>query len=119
MEGILRSLGMETILGRFQAQRMELHTTLAACDQELVRLGVSTIGDRIRLRDTCKRKVEEDTPSTSQVSGAREERLSIFNPRRHNNRCKCKNLYAFILASQVTIHTRFALYVFLYWHKTV
>ena len=59
MEGILRSLGMETILGRFQAQRMDPQATLAAFYQELVRLGVSTIGDRIRLRDACKSKVEK------------------------------------------------------------
>ena len=90
MEEILRSLGMETILGRFQAQRMEPQTTLAASDQELIRLGVSTIGERIRLRDACKRKVDECTTSTSQASAAREERLSIFNPRRHNNRTQAR-----------------------------
>ena len=72
MEEILRSLGMETILGRFQAQRMEPQTVLAASDQELIRLGVSTIGERIRVRDACKRKVDENTASTSQASAARE-----------------------------------------------
>ena len=93
MDEILRSLGMETVLGRFQAQCMEPETTMAASDQELVRLGMSTIGDRIRLRDACKRKIEEpSTASTSsassarQVSAARQERLAIFNPRRHNSR---------------------------------
>ena len=90
MEEILRSLGMETILGRFQTQRMEPQTTLAASDQELIRLGVSTIGERIRLRDACKRKVDECTPSTSQASAAREERLPIFNPRRHNNHTQAR-----------------------------
>ena len=51
MEQILQSLNLGTLLGRFQEQRMEPETVLAASDQELVRLGVSTIGDRVRIDD--------------------------------------------------------------------
>jgi hypothetical protein len=72
------------LLGRFQEQRMEQQTVLAASDQELVRLGVSTIGDRVRIREACKKKEEENNASTSQTDAVREERLSIFNPQRHN-----------------------------------
>ena len=86
MDAILQSLGMETFLNRFQAQWMEPQSTVAASDQELVRLGVTTIGDRIRLRDTCKRELDDAAAVTNQTSAARQERLSIFNPRRHNNR---------------------------------
>ncbi|CAB4017769.1 Hypothetical predicted protein [Paramuricea clavata] len=85
MDEILRSLGMEIVLGRFQVQRMEPETTMAASDQELVRLSVSTIGDHICLRDACKRKIEEPSSSSRQVSAARQECLAIFNPRRHNS----------------------------------
>ncbi len=56
-------------------------------------MGVSTIGDRIRLRDACQKKVEENSASTSQAgtstsiaTAAQEERVSIFHPRRYNNR---------------------------------
>ena len=62
---------------------MEPQSTLAASDQELVRLGVTTIGDRIRLRDACKKKIDDDAALLNQQSAAGEERLSIFNPRRH------------------------------------
>ena len=86
MEQILQSLGMGTLLGRFRAQRMELVSFLAASDQELVRLGVTTIGERNRLRDVCKKAMGENTPPTSQTAAVRQERLSIFNPRRHNSR---------------------------------
>ncbi len=82
MEEILRALGMGTLVERFQAQRVEPETVLAASDNELVRLGVTTIGERIRIREACKKKVEADRPSTSGTA-AREERSSIFNPRRH------------------------------------
>ena len=53
------------------------------CSQEL-RHGVSTIGDRIRLRDLCSRAVERadlEVPSVS-TSRHREERLALINPRR-------------------------------------
>jgi hypothetical protein len=86
MEEILQSLNLGTLFGRFQEQRMEPQAFLTASDQDLVRLGVTTIGDRIRLRDACKKKVDENTASTSQTSAARQKRLSIFNPRRHNSR---------------------------------
>ena len=90
MEQILQSLNLGTLLGRFQEQRMEPETVLAASDQELVRLGVSTIGDRVRIRDACKKKVEENNVSTSQTDAVREERLSIFNPRRHSSRSQAR-----------------------------
>jgi hypothetical protein len=82
MEEILRALGMGTLVERFQAQRVEPETVLAASDNELVRLGATTIGKCIHLREACKKKVEADRPSMS-GSAACEERLSIFNPRRH------------------------------------
>jgi hypothetical protein len=64
MEQILQSLNLGTLIGRFQEQRMEPETVLAASDQELVRLRVSTIGDRVRIRDACKKKVEENNASS-------------------------------------------------------
>ncbi len=67
MEQILQAVNLATLLERFQAQRTEADAVLAASDEELLRLGVSTIGDRIRLRDACQKKVEENAASTSQV----------------------------------------------------
>ena len=69
---------------------MEPQTVLAASDKELVRLVVSTIGDRVRIRDACDKKLEENNASTSQTDAVREERLSIFNPRRHNSRSQAR-----------------------------
>ena len=90
MEQILQFLSLGSLLENFQGQRMEPQTVLDASDQELIRLGVCTIGDRIRLRDACKKKINEETPSTSHASAARVERLSIFNPRRHNSRTQAR-----------------------------
>jgi hypothetical protein len=65
MEQILQAMNLGTLLGGFQAQRMEVDDVLAESDQELIRMGVSTIGDRIRLREACRKKVEENAASTS------------------------------------------------------
>ena len=88
MEQIIQTVNLASLLDRFQVQRMEVESMLAASDQDLIRLGVSTIGDRIRLRDACRKKVEENAASTSQASNltsqanaARVERLSIFHLR--------------------------------------
>ena len=91
MEQILQSLNLGTLYARFQEQRIEPETLLAASDQELVRLGISTIGDRIRIRDACKKKLEENHTATSQATAVREERRSLFNPRRYNNRTQVRS----------------------------
>ena len=90
MEQILHSLNWGTLRGRFEAQRIEPQAVLAASDQDLVRLGVSTIGDRIRLRDACKKKANENDDSSRQTAAVREERHLIFNPRRHNSRSQVR-----------------------------
>ena len=71
MEQILQSLNLGTLYARFQEQRIEPETLLAASDQELVHLGISTIGDRIRIRDACKKKLEENHTATSQATAVR------------------------------------------------
>lgn len=53
-------------------------TLVAPIRNYVIRLGVSTTGTRL------------NTASTSQTSALREELLSIFNPRRHNNRCNMR-----------------------------
>jgi hypothetical protein len=65
---------------------------MTASDNELIRLRVTTIGERIRLRDACKKHIDDaaTASATNLVSAACEERLSIFNPRRHNNRSNAR-----------------------------
>ena len=50
---ILRELNLGTLVDRFDAEKIEPDNVISASDSELTRLGVSTIGDRIRLRDLC------------------------------------------------------------------
>ena len=55
MGKILRELNLGTLADRFAAEKIEPDNVISASDSELTRLGVSTIGDRIRLRDLCSR----------------------------------------------------------------
>ena len=60
---ILRELNLGTLVDRFDAEKIDPYNVISASDRELTRLGVSTIGDRIRLRDLCSRAVERAVPS--------------------------------------------------------
>ena len=80
MDKILRELNLGTLVDRFDAEKIEPDNVISASESELTRLSVSTIGDRIRLRDLCNR-ADLEVPSVS-TSRNREERLALFNPRK-------------------------------------
>ena len=56
------------MLPRFISERVDINVILAASDQDLIRLGISTIGDRCRLRDVCRRRRYYNTSTTSTAS---------------------------------------------------
>ena len=53
MEDILKELHLESLIPHFLAERIEPANVAALSDEELCRVGVITIGDRLRLRDLC------------------------------------------------------------------
>ena len=68
MDKILRELNLGTLVDRFDAEKIEPDNVISASDSELTRLGVSTIGDCIRLRELCSRAGERadlEVPSAS------------------------------------------------------
>ena len=91
MLSVLRKLELGTLIDSFKAERIDVDAILSATDGELIRLGVDTIGDRIRIRDLCKKeKLETTSGSTSSSSlapgSSRQERLALFNPRNPRNK---------------------------------
>ena len=56
MERMPQRLNMGTLIEKFKGQRMDPSAVLSSSDGELARQGVSTIGDRLRLRELCKAK---------------------------------------------------------------
>ena len=71
IEEILEKLQLH-LLPKFTAENIEMQTVCQATDNDLNRLGVVRLGDRIRIRELCKNMVQ--TPSTS------DERMSLFRP---------------------------------------
>ena len=87
MEAILESLGLSTLLERFVEEKVEPETVLSLSENALIRLGVSTMGDRVRLLDLCrsaKDRTAGTSPSASAATPARqqvrEERTLLFQP---------------------------------------
>ena len=53
MQDILKELHLESVIPHFLAEQIEPANLAALSDEELCRVGVTTIGDSLRLRDLC------------------------------------------------------------------
>ena len=80
MEDILKELHLESLIPHFLAERIEPAKVAALSDEELCRVGVTTIGDRLRLRDLCA-VAEKDRTRESVASNVHQERMALFNGR--------------------------------------
>ena len=101
MEQILQEIGLGYAIEKFKENKVDYNIVLAASDDDLIKLGVRTIGDRIRLRELCRRRHIHG--SSTSYEGApvtitphrqgREERALLFTPRNsvgRNNKRKAK-----------------------------
>ena len=88
MNEILESLGMSMLSQKFEEERLDFTVIMLASDEDLVRLGVRTVGNRVRLRDACSRVYTRrstsislgDSHRTSSSIPGREERSLLFSP---------------------------------------
>ena len=82
MENTLKQLNLEILLDRFNDEHIEPQLVESLSDEELVRLGVKRMGDRVVLRDLCKRvSAREPRRSPSPAKLVLRERELLFNPR--------------------------------------
>ncbi|XP_077863945.1 uncharacterized protein LOC144348601 [Saccoglossus kowalevskii] len=86
IETVMLRLGLGNLTQRFRDERIDIHTVPNLTDGQLIRLGVSKMGDQVRLREMVSEIVnkKDDIPSTSaRRHGAAEialERASLFSP---------------------------------------
>ena len=84
MEEILQRLNLGTLIQRFKEERIDPQVINASTDNELVRLGICTIGDRMRLRELCRTSVEasdnQSCVGESVASHVENERNLLFAP---------------------------------------
>ena len=82
MENILQEVNLGMLVDTFNNERIDPDAVTALTDGDLIRLGVHTIGDRVRLRAACQRKVSESRNSATQVqSSVSQERATLFSLR--------------------------------------
>ena len=77
MDTIFKEIGLEHLSFRFQEEKIEIQTIKGMSDEQLIDIGVKTLGDRLRLREKCSHNPQ---PSCS-AGAALSERLNLFNPR--------------------------------------
>ena len=88
MNEILQSLGVSMLSQKFENGRVDFNVIMSASDEDLIQLGVRTIGDRVRLRAACRRVYTRistsislgDTHRTSLNRPGREEKALLFSP---------------------------------------
>ncbi|XP_057290583.1 uncharacterized protein LOC130647115 [Hydractinia symbiolongicarpus] len=87
IENILTDIGLLNLLPRFNEEKVDINIVMAATDEDLKRLGVQRLGDRIRLKDMCRQKNSNSREGPS--SRIREERRTLFAPyaRQTNGNC--------------------------------
>ena len=55
MAKALRNIGLSVLIPRFQNENINTETILRFTDGNLSELGVTTLGDRIRLKEECQK----------------------------------------------------------------
>ena len=51
IKDVLQGIGLSTFINRFAEEKNDVDQIVGLNDEEFIRLGVSTIGDRIRLKN--------------------------------------------------------------------
>lgn len=92
----MKELNLETLVTNFRRERIVPVTIMSMNDEQIERLGVTAIGDRVRLRAACRGFEDGSTGVSSDgdrsvattsargrpsAEGIREERMRLFNPR--------------------------------------
>ena len=83
MKSILKDLKLESLIPKLAAERIEPENVSELPDDELVRLGVTTIGDHHRLRALCANAQKKHQ---SMAAAAPSERMALFRGRNGSSR---------------------------------
>ena len=76
MESILKDLKLESLSPKFASKKIQPENVLELSDKKLLRLGLTTIGDRRRLRALCANARKQHQPV---AAAALSERVALFS----------------------------------------
>ena len=103
MDEILKEVHLDHLAKRFKDERIEPEYIISLSDEQLNRMGVTTIGDKIRLRDACKRQARAQPSTVSTVAqSVLVERMSLFNPRAEKREKVAKRTKSTLKAKRYT-----------------
>ena len=85
---ILNKFGLNAVTKNFQNEKVDMKVVMPVSDEDSIRLGVRTIGERIRLREACRRDYTANSllrqlGIIQEISTDRpglDERLFLFSP---------------------------------------
>ena len=84
---ILHKLGLNMISKKFQDEKFDIKVAMLASDEDLKRLGVRTVGDRIRLREAFRKVTANSSLRPLDISQGKstnrpglEKRLFLISP---------------------------------------
>ena len=92
MDQVLRDAKLAHLSENFKAEKIEIETVLAMSDNDLKRVGVQTLGERVRSREACRRALDSHQPSAA--AAVARERSHLFNvsrPRQSWSRGRKRN----------------------------
>ena len=85
IDEILKKVGLTSLIQRFESENIDSETVNLIIDNELTRLGVTAMGDRVRLREMCKKnQISQQqqpltTPAHVSYPSVLRERSQLFN----------------------------------------
>ena len=69
MESILQEIGLGYVAGKFKEEQVDI-VVMSATDKDLIKLGARTIGQRVRLRDICRRRYYDTANNNTHCCGS-------------------------------------------------
>ena len=100
MEPALQEIRPGYVAGKLKKEKMDIGIVMSATDKDLIKFGIRTIGQRVSLRDICRRRYYDITNNSTHGCGSysyntttkpnrtlsmqtlgREERSFLFSPR--------------------------------------
>ena len=84
---MLHKLGLNMVSKKFQGEKFDIQVVMLASDEDLIRLGVRTVGDRIRLREAFRKVTANSSLRPLDISQGKstnrpglEKRLFLISP---------------------------------------
>ncbi len=68
LEDALVAVGLSALLPRCVGEKIDLNVIREMSDREMIRIGVETIGDRVRLRQFAQHAAQQNTDSVIQTT---------------------------------------------------